>query len=57
MENMELMTVDEAAKIFGVKTSTLRTWAYRKKIPDNVFLRIGNTVRVKKKQLEEFINS
>lgn len=57
MENMELMTVDEAAKIFGVKTSTFRTWAYRKKIPENVFLRIGNTVRVKKKQLEEFINS
>ena len=50
------MTIEEAAKIFSVQPSTLRTWIHRKQLPDNVLFRIGNTVRIKKKQLEEFIN-
>lgn len=57
MENVELLTVDEAAKVFRVQPSTLRTWIHRKQVPSTILFRIGNTVRVKKRQLEEFINS
>ena len=57
MENVELLTVDEAAKVFRVQSSTLRTWIYRKQVPSTILFRIGNTVRVRKKQLDEFINS
>ena len=57
MGNTELLTVDEAAKIFRVQPSTLRTWIYRKQVPSTIMFRIGNTVRVRENQLEEFINS
>jgi len=54
---MELMTIEDAAKVFCVKPSTLRTWIYRNQVPKEILFRIGNTLRIKKKQLEEFINS
>lgn len=54
---MELMTIIEAAKIFGVKTSTFRTWVFRKQIPEDLVIRVGNTVRIKKDKLEKFINA
>lgn len=57
MENNELLKVEEAAKIFRVPSSTLRTWMYRKQLPDDMFIRIGNTIRVKKKQMSEFIDA
>lgn len=57
MESLELLKVEEAAKIFRVPSSTVRTWIYRKQLPDEMFIRIGNTIRVKKKQMNDFIES
>ncbi len=57
MENLELLTVNEAAEVFRVPPSTLRTWVHRKQLPDEMFMRIGNTIRIKKRQMNEFIES
>lgn len=55
--NVELITVDEAAKIFKVKPSTFRTWLHRKQIPEDTYKKVGSTVRIRTKQFEIFINS
>lgn len=54
---MELMTIQDAAKLFMVKESTFRTWINRKKIPESVYKKIGETIRIKKAPFLEFINS
>lgn len=53
----ELMTVQEAAALYRVKVSTFRTWINRKQIPESVYKKIGETIRIKKPQFLEFINS
>lgn len=57
MESNTLITVDEAARIFKVKSSTFRTWINRKQLPENIFKKVGCTIRIKTKQFDEFINS
>lgn len=57
MQPVDLMTVNEAAKLFHVSHDTFRTWMKRDQIPQNLFIRIGSTIRVKRKQLEEYINA
>ena len=54
---MELITVAEAAAIYGVKYSTFKTWMARKQIPESIYKKIGNTIRIRKPQFIEFINS
>lgn len=52
---MELMKVEEVAKLFEVKPHTIRNWIKRKQIPKEAILKIGATVRIKRKELESFI--
>lgn len=49
----ELVSVEEAATILGVKTSWLRNSVFKKTIP---YVKIGRLVRFRRKDLEEMIN-
>jgi excisionase family DNA binding protein len=52
-DRVELLRLDEAAKLLNVKESTLRAWRLRRKnLP---FVGIGRCVRVPARAVEEFI--
>ena len=51
-----LLTIKEAADIFSVKESTVYSWIRRKNFPQEVILKIGATIRLRKLALETFIN-
>lgn len=50
-----LLTVAEAAKLLGLKVSTLNNWRSRKKGPQYVVLG-ARTIRYRHRDLEAFIN-
>ena len=50
------MTIEEVAKMFEVKPHTVRNWLRKKQLPKEAVLKIGATVRIKKKELENFIS-
>lgn len=52
---MELITIEEVAKMFNVKPHTVRNWIRREQIPRNAIFKIGATVRIKRNELEDFI--
>lgn len=52
----KLITVEEAAQIFGVKVATFRKWIYRNKLPKETVLKIGNTLRIRTNALAQLIN-
>lgn len=54
---MELMTIDEVANFFNVKSHTVRNWMRRKQLPKDAIFKIGATVRIKRDKLEAFIKS
>ena len=50
-----LIEVKDAIKIFKCSEHTFRTWLKRGKLPANLVVKIGNTVRIRRKILEEMI--
>jgi excisionase family DNA binding protein len=53
---MELLEVKDVLPYFGVTEETFRTWIKRKKLPENLILKIGNTIRVRKAVLDKYLN-
>ena len=51
---VHLYRVDEAAKLFNVKISTVRSWIHQKKIP---ITKLGRAVRIRSDIVEMNINS
>jgi excisionase family DNA binding protein len=51
---MELLTVDEAAKLLKIKRSTLYTWAYHKDIPSQ---KVGGALRFNKETLARWLRA
>lgn len=47
-----LLTLPEASSLLRLKTSTLRAWVLRRKIP---YLKIGRLVRVRRADVEALI--
>lgn len=52
----KLVSIEEAAQIFGVKVVTFRKWLYRNKLPKGTALKIGNTIRIRTNVLAQLIN-
>ena len=52
-DSLALMTVDEAASYLRLAPWTLRHWVCQKKIP---YVRLGRTVRFRRKDIERFVN-
>lgn len=51
-----ILTIEETAKIFKVKATTLRTWINRNKIPKDLYKKIGGTIRFSRRAIEEYMN-
>jgi len=47
-----MLNVNEAAQLLGLKPATLRAWILHRKID---FVRVGRAVRIPAKAVEEFI--
>ena len=54
--NLQLLTIRQVSELLAVKESTIRTWINRKQFPDNVIVRLGNTVRFRESALGEWLN-
>lgn len=52
-----ILTIDEVSLMLKVKSSTLRTWINRKKIPDSLYKKIGGTIRFSRKAVLDFLNA
>ena len=52
-DSLALMTVEEAASYLRLAPWTLRHWVCQKKIP---FVRLGRTVRFRRKDMERFVS-
>jgi excisionase family DNA binding protein len=52
MANM--LTIEEAAKVLGVKSSTIRSWVWKRQIE---FVKISRSVRIPDKVIERLILS
>jgi excisionase family DNA binding protein len=52
-DSLALMTVEEAASYLRLAPWTLRHWVCQKKIP---YVRLGRTVRFRRKDMERFVN-
>jgi excisionase family DNA binding protein len=50
--NNELLTLPEAASLLRLKTSTLRAWVLRRKIP---YVKVSRLVRVRRAAVEALI--
>ncbi len=50
--NQQLLRVEEAARILGIKPSTIRMWIFKKKLRT---VKLGRAVRIPSDFLEEFI--
>ncbi len=55
MEKFGIMKIKDFAKLMGIPESTIRTWKLRKDIPDNCFKKIGGSVFIKVKEMENFL--
>lgn len=53
---MELLTVEETLPYFKVKAQTFFTWIRRDKLPKGLVVKIGATVRIRKKILEDYLD-
>lgn len=53
-ELVQLMTVQEAAKLLSVSVSTLYGWAWQRRIP---FVKVGRALRFIRADLENFVQS
>lgn len=49
-----LLDIHEAARVLGVRESTLYTWAYRGKIPSQ---KVGRLLKFSEKKLQEWLAS
>ncbi len=54
--DLQLLTIRQVSELLAAKESTVRTWINRKIFPDDVILRLGNTVRFRRSKLEEWLN-
>ena len=43
--NEPFVTIDDVAKHFSVSQTTVRNWVKQKHIPEEAFMKIGNTYR------------
>ena len=50
----ELLTLAEAGSLLRLKTSTLRAWVLRRKIP---YVKVGRLVRLRRADLESLISN
>jgi excisionase family DNA binding protein len=48
----QLLTVQEAAQMLGLKVGTIRAWLYRRRLP---CVRCGRAVRVPREAVAQFI--
>lgn len=53
---MELLTIEEVLPIFKVNRQTFSTWMRRNKLPEQLFFRVGTTIRIRKAILEKYIS-
>ena len=49
-----LLTIEEAAHILKVKTTTLYTWAYRRQIPSQ---KVGKALRFRPRDLQKWLKA
>ena len=56
MEQIRLLTPEEAAKILGVQVQTLAAWRCSRRYPLK-FVKLGRTVRYRKADVEAFITA
>lgn len=54
--DLQLLTIRQVSELLAAKESTVRTWINRKIFPDEVIVRLGNTVRFRRSKLEEWLN-
>lgn len=54
--DLQLLTIRQVSELLAVKESTVRTWINRKIFPDDVIIRLGNTVRFREHKLGEWLN-
>ena len=54
--DLQLLTIRQVSELLAVKESTIRTWINRKIIPDEVIIRLGNTVRFRENKLGAWLN-
>ena len=52
MENQNLLTVEQTAKILNVKASWVRSAVFRRAIP---YVKVGHLVRFRERDLKEWI--
>lgn len=52
MHQLDLLTVPESAALLRLKTSTIRSWRLKRRIP---FVKIGGKVLVRRSDIEEFV--
>lgn len=50
-----LVSLKDFAKGLGVPESTVRTWRNRKDLPDKLFIKIGNSIFIKTKTYERWV--
>tara|TARA_R100001129_G_C5307205_1_gene244107 strand:- start:42 stop:305 length:264 start_codon:yes stop_codon:yes gene_type:complete len=43
--NEPFVSIEDVAKHFSVSISTVRSWVRQKRIPENTYIKIGNTQR------------
>ena len=43
--NEPFITIEDVAKHFSVAVSTVRAWVHQKHIPEDTYIKIGNTYR------------
>lgn len=47
--------IEDVAKYFAVSVSTVRAWLRQGHIPEEAYLKIGNTYRFKVKDVEQYL--
>ena len=52
MENQNLLTVEQTAKILNVKTSWVRSAVFRRVLP---YVKVGHLLRFRERDLKEWI--
>ena len=51
-----LVPIEDVAKFFSVSVSTIRVWVRRGLVPDNCYVKIGNTKRFNLEAMEKEFN-
>jgi predicted DNA-binding transcriptional regulator AlpA len=53
--DMRLLDIKDVIHLFGCNENTFRTWIKRGQLPEKMIQRIGNTLKIRKAVLEQYL--